>query len=134
MAKTDTFECCVITPEQEVLRCPATSAVFTAHDGEVGILLNRAPLLTKMGIGSVRVEGPEGDHTLFVDGGFAQMLENTLTILTEHSCDPSEINKDQAEQALTDARAVTITDEQSYIARDNAIRRAQAQIRLAQDS
>ena len=94
MAKSDTFECCVITPEQEVLRSVVSSAVFTAHDGEMGILLHRAPLLTKLGIGTVRVDGPEGARTLFIDGGFAQMLDNTLTILTERACDPSELDAD----------------------------------------
>jgi len=131
MAKTNTFECCVISPEQEVLRCLAFSAVFTAHDGEVGILLNRAPLLTELGIGSVRIDGPDGLYALFVDGGFAQMLDNTLTILTEQAREPSQIDADAAREALADAQALKIADEASFIARDKAIRRAQAQIRLA---
>ena len=134
MAKSGTFECSVITPEREVLRCQATSAVFTAHDGQVGVLLNHAPLLTKLGIGTVRVDSPEGNRTLFVDGGFAQVLDNTLTILTQQSRAPSDINGDEAKQALTDARALRITDEPSYHARQDAVRRAQVLIRLASDS
>ena len=83
MARTDTFHCSVITPERAMLEAEATFVAFPAHDGEVGILPDRAPLLFKMGAGELRVESPQGNQVLFVDGGFAQMVENRLTLLTE---------------------------------------------------
>ena len=62
--------------------CEASFVVFPAHDGEMGILKGRAPLVCKLGIGALRVEASDGEKTLYVDGGFAQMLGNDLTILT----------------------------------------------------
>ena len=130
MAKTNTFECSVVTPEQAVLECRATFVAFPAHDGEIGILVNRAPLLCKLGIGRLRVESPDEKHTMFVDGGFAQVVDNRLTILTEQAVRPDQIDREAAAQALTDARAMKITDEDSFIARTKAIQRAQAQLKL----
>lgn len=130
MPFSNTFQCTIITPEREVLNEPATSAVFTAHDGEIGILLNRAPLVTKLGIGHVRVDGPSGTREFFIDGGFAQMLNNVLTILTEQAQAVEDINLASAQQALADASALKISDA-GYAARDRAIQRAQAQIKLA---
>ncbi|HVR96674.1 MAG TPA: ATP synthase F1 subunit epsilon [Thermoanaerobaculia bacterium] len=132
MARTDTFHCSVITPERAVLETEATFVAFPAHDGEVGILRNRAPLLYKLGAGELRVEAPEGKHRLFVDGGFAQMVENRLTILTEQAKRVEEIDRAAAERALAEARALpTAGGEAAHAARQRAIRSAQAQIRLA---
>lgn len=131
MAKSDTFSCHVITPERIVLECDARSVSFPAHDGEMGVLFNRAPMVCKMGIGRLRVESGEGKKTLFVDGGFAQVVDNRLTILTQQAKAPAEIDETKAREALVEAKAMKITDDASYTARSDAIRRAEAQIKLA---
>lgn len=127
----DTFHCSVITPERAVLEAEATFVAFPAHDGEVGILKGRAPLLYKMGAGELRVETPEGSHRLFVDGGFAQMVEDRLTLLTEQARRVEEIDRAAAERALEQARAMPSRDEVANAARQRAIDSARAQIRLA---
>jgi F-type H+-transporting ATPase subunit epsilon len=127
----DTFHCSVITPERAVLEAEATFVAFPAHDGEVGILKGRAPLLYKMGAGELRVETPEGNHRLFVDGGFAQMVEDRLTLLTEQARPVEEIDRAAAERALDQARAMPSRDEVANNARQRAIDSARAQIRLA---
>lgn len=126
MARNDTFHCSVITPERAVLEADATFVAFPAHDGEVGILKNRAPLLYKMGVGVLRVETPEGNHAYFVDGGFAQMVENRLTLLTEQARPVSEIDRAAADRAREEAR--TLPDQAS---RQRAEQRARVLDRLA---
>ena len=130
MPKTNTFECHVITPERSTLECEARSVVFPAHDGEMGVLIHRAPLVCKMGIGPLRVEGATETHTLFVDGGFAQVLDNRLTILTQQARKPEEIDRTTVEQAMVEARAMKITDEASLTARADALKRAKVQFSL----
>jgi len=132
MAKNDTFHCSVITPERAVLEADATFVAFPAHDGEVGILPGRAPLLFKMGIGSLRVETPEGNREFFVDGGFAQMVENRLTLLTEQARAVEEIDPAAAERALDQAREMPSITDAEFAARQRAIRRAETQIHLAE--
>jgi F-type H+-transporting ATPase subunit epsilon len=131
MAEAGTFHCSVITPERAVLESDATFVAFPAHDGEVGILRNRAPLLFKMGAGLLRVEAPQGRQVLFVSGGFAQMVDNRLTILTEQARDPGTIERAGAERALEEALAMKARDETSYQARQRALQSARAQLRLA---
>jgi F-type H+-transporting ATPase subunit epsilon len=127
----DTFHVSVITPERAVLDTEATFAAFPAHDGEVGVLHDRAPLLYRLGAGLLRVEGPRGKHALFVAGGFAQMVDNRLTILTEQAKDPTRIDRAAAEQELARALAIEGTDEPSFRARERALASARAQLRLA---
>ncbi len=125
-----------------MLECDATFVAFPAHDGEMGMLTGRAPLVCKLGIGTLRIEGADANrdgeasagaatHTLFVDGGFAQVFENRLTLLTEQAREPQDLDAGVLEQALVEARAMKITDEASFTARDKAIKRAQVQLELA---
>ncbi len=88
MATEKLLHCSVITPERKVLEAEATSVVIPAHDGEIGILFNRAPLLCELGRGSLRLDSPgEGVKRLRIEGGFAQVLVNEVTVLTEKAAD-----------------------------------------------
>lgn len=131
MAKTDTFQCSVITPERVVLDTPATFVAFPAHDGEVGILPHRAPLVFKLGVGELRVQTPTETQHYFVDGGFAQMVNNRLAILTEQARRNSEIQPAAAEKALADARAMPGAGPDARTKKEQAILRAKTMLRVA---
>ena len=133
MARIDTFQCSVITPERSVLDCAATFVAFPAHDGEMGVLPHRAPLVCKLGIGPLRVDSLGKTEIYFIDGGFAQMLDNRLTILTEQAKRASELKRGPAEEALAQARAMPIPDDQAFDARQRAVKRAQVQLRLVRN-
>ena len=129
----DTFHCSVVTPERAVLECDAVSAVFPAWDGEIGILPQRAPLLCRLGIGVLRVKTPETTHRFFIDGGFGQMVDNKLTLLTEQARGADEVEPEAARAALDEAKAKKAEGDGSvYDARQTAIRRAQAQVKLTE--
>lgn len=134
MAKTDTFRCSVITPERVVLDTPATFVAFPAHDGEVGILPHRAPLVYKLGIGELRVQTPSETQHFFIDGGFAQMVDNKLAILTEQARKTTEIQLPTAEKALAEARAMPASGPDGQAKKEQALRRAKTMLRLARQS
>jgi len=82
-----TITCSLITPEQEVFEKQATYIDLPAHDGQMGFLADRAPLLVKLGTGVLTVKssgaGDAGQTQMQISGGFAQMKGNTLAILTD---------------------------------------------------
>src|SRR4051812_25004929 len=127
MAGTAPFPCSVIPPGRALLEADAPFVAFPAHDGEVGILPNRAPLLFKMGAGELRVESPQGNQVLFVDGGFAQMVENRLTLLTEVAKRIEEIKPADVERQLAEAHGMPMKTEAEFKARQRGLRSAQAQ-------
>jgi F-type H+-transporting ATPase subunit epsilon len=131
VADAPTFHVSVITPERAVLETEATFVAFPAWDGEVGILRNRAPLLTKLGAGELRVTTGEGERRLYVEGGFAQMVENRLTILTEQAREAAEIDAAEAARARAEAERIEGTGEAAVAARDKALDRARVKERLA---
>lgn len=131
----ETFHCSVVTPERAILECEAKFAAIPAHDGEIGILPQRSALLCRLGTGILRVKTGEETHRFYVDGGFAQMVDNKLTLLTEQAQGEDEIQREAALAALADARALPTEGEGEnlYTVRQKAIERAQAQVKLAPD-
>ncbi len=131
MQSSKTFHCHVVTPERPVLECEARFVAFPSHDGEVGVLHSHAPLLHQMGIGLLRVETPDNkERAFFIDGGFAQMVDNKLTLLTQEAIEIDRIDADEARVALEDALAMPTTTEADFQARRKALARARVQIRI----
>jgi len=129
----DTFHCSVVTPERAILECDAEFAAFPAHDGEIGILPQRSALLCRLGIGILRVRTTDGTRRFFIDGGFGQMVDNKLTLLTEQAQGEDEIERDAALAALAEAKRLSTEGEGNdlHAVRRAAIERAQAQLKLA---
>ncbi|MGH9380427.1 MAG: ATP synthase F1 subunit epsilon [Thermoanaerobaculia bacterium] len=126
-----TFHLSIVTPERVVLETEARSVVLPAYDGQLGILAHRAPLLARLGAGRLTVETASGEEVYFVDGGFAQMVDNRLTVLTEQARRPEDLDRAAARQALEAALALPATDETAQTAKARAIASARARLRLA---
>lgn len=126
-----TFRCQVVTPERVVVDKTATFVALPAFDGELGVLAGRAPLITRLGSGELRVESPEGDEAWFVSGGFAQMSGENLTLLTEEARSPQTLDRPAAQAELAQALGRRPVDETAFAAKERAVERARAKGRLA---
>lgn len=126
------FRCVIVTPEQQVLDEMITQAILPAHDGLIGILTDRAPLLVKLGQGPLRVDLQSGQSRHFyVEGGVAQMKDNRLTVLTNEATPADEIDAEAARAEYAEAVARKITDQHSYDDRERQMARARAKQQLA---
>ena len=78
------FQCDIVTPDQEVFKQTVTSVVLPAHDGYMGILTGRAPVLLRLGAGLLTATLAGGGTRAFqVRRGVAHMRNNSLTVLAE---------------------------------------------------
>jgi F-type H+-transporting ATPase subunit epsilon len=79
----------VISPEALLFEGEAESVVAPAFDGEVGILENHAPMMTLLGKGELRLGSSGGgraaDKKFNIDGGFLQVVDNNVRIVTERA-------------------------------------------------
>jgi F-type H+-transporting ATPase subunit epsilon len=126
------FQCVIVTPEAQVFDQQVTQAIVPAHDGLVGILTDRAPLLVKLGIGALQLDATQGGRkTLFVSGGIAQMKDNKLTIVTDEALEPSAIDAETARAELAEATAQVTTDQKSFDDRQRRMQRARVMQELA---
>jgi F-type H+-transporting ATPase subunit epsilon len=75
----------VITPEATIYEGEADQVVAPAFNGSLGILRGHAPLMALLGTGTLRIERGGHSERYTVSGGFLQVVDNTVTVLSEHA-------------------------------------------------
>jgi F-type H+-transporting ATPase subunit epsilon len=126
-----TLKCVVVTPEKALLDEPADFVVVPMIDGELGVALDRLPLIGRLGFGELRItQGKEVKH-FYVDGGFVQIRANVVTVLTSKAMAAQDIKVADAQAVLHSSSPAGATLEAEE-ARQKAQQRARAQIRIAQ--
>lgn len=128
MAKT--VKCVVVTPERAVLDVEADFVAVPMYDGELGVLPNRAPLIGRLGYGELRTTSKDGVKRYFVDGGFVQVRDDVVTLLTHRAIPAEQLSVEAIRTELEDAMkpGATPEEQEEQLKRQQ---RARAQLRLA---
>ena len=124
------FQCSVVTLGKQVYDDKVDVVTIPAHDGEMGIMFNRAPLVCRLGTGILRIRKGIHEQKWFVDGGFAHVLDNSVLVLTEQALRAEQIDRKRAEELLGQARGMKVTDEDSARKRAHAESVARVQLRI----
>jgi len=101
----DTFDIEIATPERLLAREKAVRAQIPAKDGYIGVLPDHASLLSELGIGAMTYTTPE-DHrySLAIRGGFLEIHNNVVRVLSDIAEKGQEIDASQAEKDLKHAQ------------------------------
>lgn len=124
------LHCVVVTPERALLDEPADFIALPLYDGELGVLPGRAPMIGRLGYGELRIRRGAVTRRFFIDGGFAQVRENTVTVLTGRAVKAEEIDPAAVQRTLDQARSPAQSPEERA-ARDKAQERARSQLRVS---
>jgi F-type H+-transporting ATPase subunit epsilon len=101
MAKTFSLE--VVSPESIVWSGQAEMLVTRTTEGEIGILADHEPTMAALATGSTVITAEGGKTvTVAIHGGFLQILQNEVTLLT----DRAEIAEGDREEAAELARSL----------------------------
>jgi F-type H+-transporting ATPase subunit epsilon len=105
----DTFDIEIATPERLLAREKAVRAQIPAKDGYIGVLPDHAPLLSELGIGALTYTSP-GDQlfSLSIVGGFLEIKDNVVRVLSDVAEKGHEIDVSRAELALKRAQEVMV--------------------------
>lgn len=90
------LEVSVVTPEREVWSGEATFVSARAEGGEIGVLPGHAPFLGTLGDALLKISHEGGPTRMAVHGGFLEVFENRVTVLTPMSELASEIDVSRA--------------------------------------
>lgn len=94
----------LVTPEVTLIDEPVAALRFPLHDGQIGILPGRAPMIGRLGYGELKVTHLDGgEAAYFVDGGFVQVKAEAVTLLTDRALPRDEIDAAEAEAELREA-------------------------------
>jgi F-type H+-transporting ATPase subunit epsilon len=124
------LECVVVTPERALLEESADFIAVTLYDGELGVLPGRAPLIGRLGFGELRLRKDNVVHRFYVDGGFVQVRDDVVTVLTPRAQKAEDIDMAAAREALAAAQVRAPTPE-AQEAQFQAQSRARALLRVA---
>lgn len=126
------LRCVVVTPERTEVDVIATAVTVPLFDGELGILKNHSPLVGRLGYGLLRIkDAAGGTPSYFVEGGFVQVVDNVVSVLTDRVAPRDAITKTAADDALRAATDLPSTTPDQSAARDKACLRARAMQRVA---
>ena len=121
-----TFQCDIVSAQEEIFSGQATMLFATGKLGELGISPRHAPLITVLKPGPVRVQKPDGQEAFFfVGGGILEVMPHVVTVLADTAVRAEDLDSVAAQRAKEDAERV-LAD------RTGGVEVADAQARLAE--
>lgn len=126
-----TLRCVVVTPEETVLDTAAEFVALPLFDGEVGIGLHHSPMIGRLGCGELRIRNGSETACYYVDGGFVQIADNVVSVLTNRSLAADKVDAEVAQEQITTALGSRVAGDEQLAIRDRSLSQARAQLRMA---
>ncbi len=128
------INCIVVTPEETAVEAVVESVVVPLIDGERGILPNHAAMIGRLGAGELRLRTGDQLERFFLEGGFIQVADNTVSVLTGRAIPVEQLDAAAAEGQLESALAEPAVGMEQIEARDQLVQQLRAQQRVARRS
>ena len=106
MAKTIHVD--IVSAEQEIFSGEADRVIAPGEGGELGILPEHVPLLTRVKPGTIRIQKGSEEEIIYVSGGMMEVQPDRVTVLADTSVrahDLDEAKAMEAERLAKDALA-----------------------------
>ncbi len=111
----DTMQFDLVSPERSLASLQARAVQIPGSEGDMTAMPLRAPTLTTLRPGILKVEAPEGTTEYLVTGGFAQITAEGLSVLAERAIPMDEMTRAHLDELIEEARAMykTAKDDES---------------------
>lgn len=122
----------IVTPEKQIFDEPVDMVTVPSIDGQLGILPHHANLMTRLKPGELKIKKGSKTDILAAGDGFLQMVDNTLTIMTDLAVYEEDIDVKAAEEArkrAEEALEQKLSDEE-YATTLAALEKSLAQLRI----
>ncbi|MEX0641659.1 MAG: ATP synthase F1 subunit epsilon [Pirellulales bacterium] len=129
--KSGTLQCVVVTPETTVLDTLADFVALPLFDGECGIAANHSPLIGRLGYGELRIRRGNDTERFYVDGGFVQVVDNVVSVLTHRAVPAGAVDTTAATEQLNTALSRKAAGSEELAIRDRLISQARGQLRVS---
>ena len=103
--ESNTIEFELVSPERLLKSEPVEMVVVPGAEGDFGVLPGHSLLIAAVRPGVIDIhEGGQVKESIFVTGGFAEVSPERCTVLAEEAVPVADIDKDEAEKRLEDAK------------------------------
>ena len=99
MAETNDFTLKIITPDRVFYEKPVKMVEFNTVEGEIGVLPGHIPMTVIIRAGVLTITEEDNSREAALHAGFAEILQNQVTILAEIIEWPEEIDATRAQEA-----------------------------------
>ncbi|MDB2686413.1 ATP synthase F1 subunit epsilon [Mariniblastus sp.] len=124
----------IVTPETTIFDKSVESVVLPLIDGEAGIYPNHSAMIGRLGPGELRAKVGGSSEKFYVDGGFVQIENNTVTVLPGVSIPSADVVLSDAKAALEQAKAEPAGNADLAEIKAKNIAQARAKVRIAEKS
>lgn len=128
------LNCIVVTPERTALDELVDFVVLPLYDGEIGIAAGHSPMIGRLGFGEMRLKSGGKTSRYYVDGGFVQVADNAVSVLTNRAVPAEQLDAQLAQAQLASAQQKPATTDELLEIRERLIAQARAQLRVARRS
>lgn len=90
----------VVTPTRELFNGSVEHVWLPGVEGYFGVLADHAPFLSILNVGVAKFRSSAGEKILAVTGGYAEVSENTVTVLARSAEFAEEVEAGRAESSL----------------------------------
>lgn len=122
----------VVTPEKAVHDAAVEFVVLPLYDGELGIARDHSPMIGRLGYGEMRITAAGQVRRFYVDGGFVQVADNVVSVLSSRAIPATELDAEVAAEQLSTAQRMPAHTTELMLRRERAIAQSRAQLRVAQ--
>lgn len=123
----------LLTPEKKILEEEADELVVETVQGQIAILTNHIPLLTKLLPGELTLKKNGKEHHVAVTGGFLEVAHNKVTILADYAikAEDIEVSKVKAAQERAAKLMESAKEQQDFAFAQTEHLRAILQLNIA---
>ncbi|MFT7722811.1 MAG: F0F1 ATP synthase subunit epsilon [Roseateles sp.] len=94
----------VVSAEEQIFSGEAKFVALPGESGELGILPQHTPLITRIKPGAVRIEGADGsEEFVFVAGGILEVQPHRVTVLADTAIRGKDLDEAKAAEAMKQA-------------------------------
>jgi F-type H+-transporting ATPase subunit epsilon len=126
----------IVSAEEDIFSGEAELVIAPAEMGDVGVMPQHTPLITRLRPGEVRLQTQgEEERFYFVSGGILEVQPHMVTVLADTAIRAKDLDEAQAREAKQRAEEA-LTDKQSdmdYATAQARLVEAAAQLRMLED-
>ena len=122
----------LVTPEKTLFDRRVASIRVPMFDGSAGVYPGRAPLVGRLGVGELKLDGVDGSsESYFIEGGFIQIKRGQVSVLTNAALPAAGISRSAAAAELAEAKALKATTDEGMEAAARKLDRARKLVSMA---
>jgi F-type H+-transporting ATPase subunit epsilon len=125
------LQCILVTPDATLRDAPADFVALPLFEGEIGIAPGHSPMIGRLGYGEMRIKQGQSTICFYVEGGFVEVLKNTVSVIAGRALPAESLDETAAEEQLAAACASSAKTPEAMALRERAVAQARARLQVA---